>query len=152
MNETNTKILELIKENYTLNDITKELGLSRKQLYYRLVLLKNKGYQLKQNFYENGETTLSFSTCFDLNKDNEIDIITAKNRDEFRVLAISDLHFGNELERLDLVNRAYNYCIKKGINIILCGGDFIDGGFTKGDQKFDTIYEQIDYFIKIYDF
>ena len=67
-----------------------------------------------------------------------------------KFLLISDLHFGNELENLKLIDRAYNYCIKNGINIILCGGDFIDGSFSKGSQKITDLYDQIEYFIKNY--
>lgn len=52
-----------------------------------------------------------------------------------KLLAISDLHFRNELERINLINRAFNYCTKNGINIILCGGNFIDGNYNKGTQK-----------------
>lgn len=77
-------------------------------------------------------------------------IITDINENNMKFLLISDLHFGNELERIDLIDRAYNYCVKNGINIILCGGDLIDGAFTKGKQKISDLYQQIEYFIKNY--
>ena len=67
-----------------------------------------------------------------------------------KFLLISDLHFGNEFENLGLIDRAYNYCIKNRINIILCGGDFIDGSFSKSPQKITDLYDQIEYFIKNY--
>ena len=65
---------------------------------------------------------------------------------------ISDLHFGNKLERLDLIDKAYNYCIKNSINIILCCGDLIDGTFTRGEQYITDLYKQLEYFIEKYPF
>lgn len=84
----------------------------------------------------------------DANQDRTI--ITDSKENSMKFLLISDLHFVNELERIDLIDRAYNYCIKNGINIILCGGDLIDGAFTRGSQKISDLYEQIEYFIKHY--
>ena len=49
-----------------------------------------------------------------------------------------------------IYNGAKNYCIKNDIHIILCGGDLIDGSFSKGSQKISDLYQQIDYFIKNY--
>lgn len=62
-------------------------------------------------------------------------IITELQENNLKLLVISDLHFGNELERIDLVNRAYNYCIKNNIHIILCTGDIVDGSYSSGVQK-----------------
>ncbi|MBQ8473112.1 MAG: metallophosphoesterase [Bacilli bacterium] len=160
MSEQTKKLIELINEGKTCNEICAILKISNKQLYNNLTNLKNKGLIYRRKYYQNGVIVYKpIHTIHDLKKNNnnnlgnnDSTIITSHDDTKFRALVISDLHFGNELERLDLVNRTYNYCIKKGINIILCGGDFIDGGFTKGDQKFDTIYEQIDYFIKKYPF
>ena len=67
-----------------------------------------------------------------------------------KVLAISDLHFGSVKERLDLVNKAFEYCTKNDINIILCCGDFIDGTFSKIEQRIKNPYDQIEYFLKNY--
>ena len=49
-----------------------------------------------------------------------------------------------------IYNGAKNYCIKNDIHIILCGGDLIDGSFSKVSQKISDLYQQIDYFIKNY--
>lgn len=84
----------------------------------------------------------------------EATIITQRKQRDIKILAFSDLHFGNKKERLDLLDRAYNYCIKKGINIIFCCGDMIDGSVGKdiGEKNIENIYEQIEYFIKNYPF
>lgn len=65
-------------------------------------------------------------------------------------MVLSDLHFGNTEERLDLIYNAFDYCINNNIHIILCCGDFIDGTFSRGEQRISNSYEQIDYFIKNY--
>ena len=77
-------------------------------------------------------------------------IFTPRRNNELRFLAISDLHFGSECERVDLVEDAFNYCIKQDIHIILCGGDLIDGTFSRYPQKIKEIPGQIEHFIKHY--
>lgn len=67
-------------------------------------------------------------------------------------MVISDIHFGNDQERPDLLDKVYNYCIQKGIHIILCCGDLIDGTYTRGEQSLPEIYDQIVHFIKDYPF
>ena len=69
---------------------------------------------------------------------------------DLKTLVISDLHFGNELERRDIVDIMFDYCIKNNIHIILCCGDLLDGTFSKGNQIIENGIEQIEYFIKNY--
>lgn len=66
------------------------------------------------------------------------------------MLVISDLHFGNKLERLDLVDNAFNYCVKNGINIILCVGDMIDSSSNRCKDEYNTIEKQLNHFVKDY--
>lgn len=61
-------------------------------------------------------------------------------------------HLGSKLERLDLLDRVYNYCIKNNIHIILNCGDIIDGVFGQCEKRIKDTYSQIDYLIKKYPF
>lgn len=150
-----SQLLQLLKDGKNNREICENLNITSQQLYEELLKLKNKGIRHSRNYYSDGSIKYSnISTMQDLRNYKGIGqdrtIITDTNENGMKVLLISDLHFGNELERLDLIDRAYNYCIKNGINIILCGGDLIDGAYTQGTQKISDLYQQIEYFIKNY--
>jgi len=153
--EMNLKIqlMHLINEKKSKVEICEILHINNKQLYDLLLDLKNNGQMLLRKYYSNGsiqykliKTFQSLTATYSQDKT----IITEPDENKMTFLVMSDLHFGNSLERLDLINRAYNYCIKNGINIILLGGDLIDGTFTKEEQKVSNLSEQIEYFIKNY--
>lgn len=148
-------LMQLLKEGKNNKEICENLKIDSNQLYEELLKLRNKGIRHSRKYYSDGSIKYhNISTMQDLRNYNGIGqdrtIITDTNENSMKVLLISDLHFGNELERLDLIERAYNYCIKNGISIILCGGDIIDGAYTKGTQKISDLYQQIEYFIKNY--
>ena len=50
MTENQELLLKLIKEGRTCNDISKELNISNKQLYNRLLTLKNNGIMLERKY------------------------------------------------------------------------------------------------------
>ena len=148
-------LIQLIVAGKTNKEICEQLNISSQQLVDELLKLKNRGIMCFRKYYSDG--TIKYQNLYgmrSLNNYNNIGqdrtIITDTNENSMKVLVISDLHFGNELERLDLVNKAYNYCIKNGINIILCGGDLVDGAFTKGNQKITDLHKQVEYFLKNY--
>lgn len=148
-------LLQLLKENKNNREICENLNITSQQLYEELLNLKNKGIRHSRKYYSDGSIKYkSISTMKDLKNYKEQGqdktIITDINENSMKALLISDLHFGNELERLDLIERAYNYCIKNGISIILCGGDIIDGTYNQAPQKISDVYQQIEYFIKNY--
>lgn len=149
------QLLQLLKTSKTNKEICDTLKISTNQLYNELLKLKNMGMRYTRSYYSDGSIKYkNISTMQALKNDMNVGqgktIITDINENNMKFLLISDLHFGNELERIDLIDRAYNYCAKNGINIILCGGDLIDGAFTKGKQKISDLYQQIEYFIKNY--
>lgn len=156
MSEATIKLLNYINEGKTCNEICQLLGISNKQLYNNLTNLRNKGLFYKRKYYSDGNIIYKpIKGIKDVNNyynSNESAIITSHDENKVQILLISDLHYGNDLERLDLVDRSYNYCIKKGINLIFCCGDIIDGSYGKGDKKIANIYDQIEYFIKKYPF
>ena len=144
-------LLQLIKEGKNNREICEIFNISFNQLYDELLKLKTKGVKYSRKYYSDG--SIKYNKIKKLKKLNENvnkTIITDNQENNMKFLLISDLHFGNEFENLGLIDRAYNYCIKNGINIILCGGDFIDGSFSKSPQKITDLYDQIEYFIKNY--
>lgn len=148
-------LLQLLKEGKSNKEICSNLKIDSKELCEELIRLKNSGIRHSRKYYSDGTIKYnSISTTQELKNYNFIGqdrtIITDANENIMKVLLISDLHFGNDLERLDLIDRAYNYCKKNGINIILCGGDIIDGAYSKGTQKIKNLYQQIEYFIEKY--
>ena len=154
----NTKILiELIKNGDTINDIATALNLSHRQLYYRLLLLKNQGYLFKKNYYSNGEITLSVPNAKDLNDylfhNNVIDIITKKSEDQIRLIVISDIHLCSKYDSIESLYQIYNYAKSNNINSIINCGDLIDGiGGCSGKPKEKDLLKQITYLIDNYPF
>lgn len=150
-----TALLQMLNEGKSNTDICEKLNISAQQLYQQLLNLKNRGIMYQRKYYSDG--TIKYSSVCTMKKLGEYKknfqdrtLITDIYENDLKVLLISDLHFGNEDERIDLINRAYEYCAKNGINIILCGGDIVDGSFSKGEQKIINLYEQIEYFIRNY--
>lgn len=149
-----TLFLEILKNGKTNSEICQELGLSPRQLAEELLKLRMMGYKCDRKYYSDGSIKYKRLYSFkDLPVDSLISkeaIITELQENNLKLLVISDLHFGNELERIDLVNRAYNYCIKNNIHIILCTGDIVDGSYSSGVQKISELTSQIEYFLKNY--
>lgn len=148
-------LLELISNRKSNKEICEILNIGTKQLYDLLIDLKNNGLMLDKKYCSDGTIIYKTITNFGELKRASVfgqtkNIMTDYKENRIKLLLISDLHFGNELERKDLIDRAFNYCIKNGIHIILCGGDLIDGTFSKGNQKIYDLYKQIEYFVNNY--
>ena len=150
------KLLNLIDEGKSCNEICKELNITSNQLFTKLTNLRNKGINFNSKYYSSGEITYSqiknYEQLMRINSKNYTTLITKPNEGELRVLAISDLHFGSSKERVDLVNRAFDYCTKNNINIIFNCGDMIDGTFGQIEKDIEDVYGQIEHFIKDYPF
>lgn len=148
------KLIKLIEEQKTCSEICQELEISNEDLYDKLLQLKNRGMFLKRRYYSNGDIRYSKiiapSAISDQYGSTSSTIITPHSENNLRCLVISDLHFGNELERLDLIDEAFNYCKKNNIHTIICCGDLIDGTYTKGSQALPGIGDQLDHFIYNY--
>ena len=149
------KLLRLINEGKTCNEICEILHITNKQLYIKLTNLRNKGYHTERNFYDNGDIIYNLvsrmGSLKNLYTDFETKINMSDETKTFECLLVSDLHFGSELERLDLIDRAFNYCVNEGIHIIFNCGDLIDGTFGSEKNIIDT-EKQIKHFIKDYPF
>ena len=148
------RLIAMIKEQKTGNEICEELHISPEKLTADLLNLKNNGLTYYRKYYSNGNIRYNGVTSIynlkDLkNMSQDRTVITDTKENRVKVLLISDLHFGNELERIDLINKAFDYCAKNGIHLIFCGGDIIDGTYTAGSQKITDVYKQAEHFIKI---
>jgi len=147
------QLLELLKCSKTNEEICNTLNINTQQLYHLLLDLKNNGAMISRKYYSDGsiqyKEVSSIGNLISFFR-QDTSIITEYEENNLKFLVISDLHFGNKLERLDLVNRAYEYCVKNGINIILSCGDLLDGGFSHVEQKITDLHQQIEYFIKNY--
>lgn len=143
------ELIPCINSGRTNEYLCNKFNLTREQLYKELTKLRNNGINIKNKYYSDGTINFESYNIKERNT-NKVPIITAPKENYMKVLAISDLHFGSEKERLDLVNKAFDYCIKNNINIILCCGDFIDGTFSSEKIKIPNPYDQIQYFLDNY--
>ena len=137
-------LLNLLQKGKSSYDICKELHISRDTLFNELKKLKSYGSVITNNYHYDGNVTFN-SNC---SKTSEICIPSDINFIKF--LVISDIHMGNEFEELSLLDNAFEYCEKNGINIILNCGDFIDGKSSNYNQIITDAYHQIEYFLDNY--
>ncbi len=123
--------LSLTKNQETLFNLLKDGFVLTKashprQVYKRIIEIKNKGYNVERmDIIENGTTKYKLKTILE-EYPNKI-LYTYPETTEFRALVISDTHLGNSLQRIDVLNSIYEYCIKNNIHIILNCGDFVEG-------------------------
>ena len=152
----NYKILiDLINKNVSNTDICKQLNITFSELTAKLLELKNLGVSYQRKYYSNGMIQyVPLSKIGDVKnnakRSQEETILTDKFENEIRIVASSDFHYCNKDSRPDLVEKAFDYCVQNGIHIIMCGGDLLDGAFTKGIQIVSNPYEQVKYFLENY--
>lgn len=133
-------LLKELSSQKRVDDICLDLGISEDKFHEILKRLRDYGFNGERVLYSDGGIKY-------VGNDGNVGqtIITDTNEEELKVLLISDPHFGSKYERLDLVNRAFEYCSKNGINIIFCAGDLIDGvNGLKSEMR------QMEHFIKNY--
>ena len=151
MTEINKKLLGLIAQNKTINQISDKLKLSHKQIWQILRNLKLKGMEFEREYHYDGNIKYIIPNgSKEIN--NNISLITEKNDQLIRIMLISDLHFGNSHERLDALYKIYNYCVKHNIHIIINAGDLIDGVSLGTNKTLPTFEMQIDHLIKKFPF
>lgn len=148
------KLLNLLK-NGAFDDVIRDsLNITNLKLLDSLKFLEKEGFIIKRSYYSNG--TIKYKAIHSQNdmknfKDRlHLHQIEHPNSETFKALIISDIHIGNEDQRIKELDVAFNYCKKRKIHVILCCGDIIDGTFSKGKQIIKDPYEQIHYMIKHY--
>lgn len=136
-------------------DIKKEMNISHNDFLKGLNELEKMGTIITRNYLENG------AIKYGLGQNPEINNLVKKNiynvrlnhirkTQNIKFLAMSDLHFGSIYERLDLVDKVFEYCTKNNIHIILNCGDFINGIQRREYQKILYVEGQIEHFLNKY--
>lgn len=150
MTETNIQLLRLINQNKSLNEIARTLNLSNKQIFQRLNQLKANGYSFTRSYYYNGN--IYYKLIKDLvEHNNSTKIITLPEKNSLKIMLISDTHLGSVKENIEALNLIYDYCIQQNINIIINGGDLINGSFGS-KNKYNTFEKQIEHLLHDYPF
>lgn len=148
------KIIEMVRLNYTIEQMCKSLGITYDELYLYMNILRLKGFTFKSRYYEDGSISyLAISREDTLATEKKRDyakIITRNGSDTLRAVVISDIHFGNVNEDLVATYEIFNYAAGNNIHVIFNTGDFIDGTFGSDPKKIDNIYDQIAYFLDNY--
>lgn len=151
MSEEFEKLISMIKQNKSVNEICKMLRISPKQLAIKLNMLKMQGYYTDKDYDMNGMTFLKIENPFETEKTIEIEDYNSKPKKNVRFVAISDTHLGNKLDDLNYINALYNYCIKNNVHIILNAGDLCEGIYPdKHEATTKNSQEQLDYVLKNY--
>ncbi|MDD3392103.1 MAG: metallophosphoesterase [Bacilli bacterium] len=135
------KLLDLVRNNKSLREISKEMRLSPAKINNLLNLLKRYGIILQTNYYYNADIRYQELQ----RKSNKNIELLLENKTDITIIAISDQHYGNIKEDSEALNRLYEYCVNNNIHIILNGGDLIDGIYTN-----IPIDDQIAYAIEKY--
>lgn len=150
--EKSRQILNLISEGYSLQDISSVLNISPNNLTKNIQILRNKGYDFTEKYYETGDILYTLTKEPFLETNIGIPIYTKTDNLELTIVAISDLHLGNKLENPHSLEIIYNYCINNNIHIIINTGDIIDA-LTFGVpelKKYDNYHELIEKSLRKY--
>lgn len=142
-NQLTLNIIDLINIGKTNTEICEKLNIDYKTLYFELKKVKNYKRNYDREYYYDGKIIGKGNKKTGFSMGNTLNI---GNINTLKFLVISDLHYGNSLENVEAVNRAFNYAKGRGINIILACGDFIDGAFSKGKQIVERYFKQFEHF------
>lgn len=151
MSDLTNKIIELINQDKSVNEICEITNLSNKQLFNIISIIGNSGYLFDKKYYYDGNIYYKQRKKVFNSLDNNIGITTTDNINSLKFILISDLHFGSEYERVDLMNIIYDYAASNNINLIVIGGDLIDGTFGL-EKKYENTSDQISHLLKDYPF
>lgn len=154
MKDATFKLLQLINEEKTLNEISKIMGLSNKQIFTRLSMLTQQGFNVDRKYYYNGDISYSVANPFYFcnNRTNKVILETPENIQKIRMLITSDTHLGNINDNIRAIDKMMEYCTKEGINIIINAGDFFEGIYPRNEKNIKTNdpFEQIKYGLRNY--
>ena len=153
MSNVQEELLELLKKQATIDDLSNWFSLSQKQIYQRILKLKNKGYNILRKDFASGKVQFELTNKI-IDDTNEKILYTLPNTDSLRVIVSSDTHLGNIKQNIEALNGEYDYAAKNDIHVILGCGDMLDGFFS---SKFKfSIYnsydEQFEKALKTYPF
>ncbi len=147
MTDTNKKVLELISSKHTIKEISRNLGISEKQLYIRIKQIIKNGYILRPSYYINSDIYYELKGGYESNR---VRLEVPSYQKSIRFLIVSDLHIGNCKGDMSLAYKVYDYAVKHDINVILFLGDMIEGDYTTDKKSIKDINGQVEMFIKKY--
>ena len=55
MIDSTRKLLDLINQGKTASEISSEMGISNRQLFNRLTMIRNKGFDFDRKYYDTGD-------------------------------------------------------------------------------------------------
>lgn len=109
-NQLTTNIINLINLGKTNREICEKLNIDYKTLYFELKKVKNCKRNYDREYFYDGKIISKGNQKNKYGKGNTLNI---GYNNTLRFLVISDLHYGNSLENVEAVNRAFNYAKKR---------------------------------------
>ena len=135
------KLKVLINKKKDLTTICQELKLKDYEVIGLVELMKQDGQLVD---YINGEIVKLKKPV----KNNDVYELP-NNREQLKLLLISDTHLCSKYDRLDILKYLYNKADEKGVKHILHSGDFTDGRSNRPEQVYElketSFQGQIDY-------
>ncbi len=138
-------ILELIKQNKTLEEIIVYTNLPVKEIYKIIRKLIIEGHNIARRYFYDGEIEYSLSN----QQSDNCTIITSNDEKDLEFMIISDLHLGSIYEMPKLLDIIYDYCTKNNIHIILNSGDLVEGE-VKESSILVPPQKQLDHALRVY--
>jgi predicted phosphodiesterase len=140
------KLKVLINKKKDLATICQELKLKDYEVIGLVELMKQDGQLVD---YINGEIVKLKKPV----KSNDVYELP-NNREQLKLLLISDTHLCSKYDRLDILKYLYNKADEKGVKHILHSGDFTDGRSNRPEQVYElkeaSFQGQIDYCVDKY--
>lgn len=144
------RVLELIKENHSIDEIQNELALSNREFSDVLKYLKDYGYNFSKTYHSDGKIIIKLNKTLNFN-DNKKTRIVVKDK-ILKSIFISDLHIGSIYERPDLLRKVYEYASSHDIHIIFNCGDVIEGIYPDSPTPLlnTTLSSQLKKVLRVY--
>lgn len=144
MKDNMLQLVQLLKQNRSLNQICEITGINPKQLFLKLSMLKNSGYLFERTYHMNGEIKYHLSSPL-LKKEEDFIINTSPSLSSIRMLVTSDAHYGSIYDGMENTHLIREHATKEGIHLIFNLGDFFDGicAERRKSQKYSNIEETI---------
>ena len=140
-------LLSLIKNDYSISEISNILNVPYNKIYEYLYKLKDEGYEILRKYYSNGN--MRFIVSNQLYEDYTPVILTEENENKIEMLVYSDLHLGSIFEKSKYLKMVYDYSKQKNIHIHLNAGDLVEGVIVESNIKI-PFNEQIKHALKVY--
>jgi len=119
IDEIREDLLEFIKKERSLEDISKHFGGTTNEIMGLVKQLTDEGFMISTVIKDNQIQIMNKGTT-DFTADNDYDIIVDSNN--FKTLVISDLNLGSKYQQLSFINEVYKKAYSEGVrNVIVCG-------------------------------